>query len=259
MALIAILLCLTIQRWFHCDIYTRRYYWFESYYQWLRLHSSQTSIWWNGFSGVVIVILPLLATYVLISIFIYHTLTIIGYYFLTVIVLWYCMDARPFVHVKEGAIAKKMFIHVYQYLFALIFWLFILGTTGVVFYVLVINFRTFLEKSQIKNDETEITLFQAVSTIQGILDWLPLRLTGITFALVGHFLPTFMLWRSNVLTGIDKTFELVVVCGLTALDMNREKHTLSLEELKILDGLIDRALWVSIVVIALFTIGQRII
>ena len=258
MALTAILLCLAIQRWFHLDSYTRQYYWFESYYRWLKTHCSQTPLW-NGLSGVIVVILPLLATYILISLFIYHTLTIIGYYFLTVAVLWYCMDARPLVHTKDWVIAKKVLIHVYQYLFALIFWLLILGSTGVVLYILVISLRQLLEKSQIKNNASEMTMLQVTSIFQGILDWFPLRLTSITFALVGHFLPTFMLWRLHVLTGIDKTPELAAVCGLTALDINKETQILSLEELKALDGLISRALWVSLVVIALFTIEQWVV
>lgn len=257
MALIAILLCLAIQRWFRFDNYTKRYYWFESYCRWLRVHFGHT-LFWHGFGGMIIIILPLLVTYILISLFIYYTLATIGYYFLTVIVLWYCMDARPLVQIRDRVITRQVFIYVYQNLFALIFWIFILGPIGVVLYVLVINIRKFLEKIQIENNEMEIALFEAVSTSQGFLDWLPLRLTGVTFALVGHFLPTFMLWRSNMLTGIDETPELAVIYGLTALDMDKETQSLSLKELEALDGLVDRALWISLTTMALFTIGKWI-
>ncbi|AAO90010.1 regulatory signaling modulator protein AmpE [Coxiella burnetii] len=257
MALTAVLLCLVIQRWLHFDSYTRQYNWFEPYYQWLKARFGQTSHW-NGLGGVAIIILPVVFIYILVALFICRTLTIVGYYFLTVAVLWYCMDVRSLAKSQSGAVAQKVLIHVYERVFALIFWLLILGSTGVVLYTLVITLRQFLEKSPAQNNEEGTGLLSAVAIVQGVLDWLPLRLIGITFALVGHFSPTFALWRLKVLTGIDKTPDLAAACGLTALDMNKETKLLSLEELKSLDGLISRALWVWLVVIALFTIGRWI-
>lgn len=41
--------------------------------------------------------------------------------FLTVAVLWYCMDVRSLAKSQSGAVAQKVLIHVYERVFALIF------------------------------------------------------------------------------------------------------------------------------------------
>ena len=74
-----------------------------------------------------------------------------------------------------------------------------------------------------------------------------------------HWLATFcqpLSMVSTIVSGISHTREPVVEWGLTTLGMAGKAKLLSLEELKAIDDLINRALWVWLVVIALFTIGR---
>lgn len=254
MILSAILLCVLIQRWLHFDSYSRQYHWFGVYFQWLKVRFRYLSFW-HGIGGMGIVVLPLLLIYILMAVFTCHFLTIVGYYFLTVVVLWYCMDARPLAaeNVAQQTVGEVL-ISAYQRIFALIFWLLVLGSTGVVFYTLVASLNRHLESSSLEEDSN---LFLAASRVEGILDWIPARAVGITFALVGRFLETFKQWYSYVYTGVTSARQQIIEYGLTALGIEKG-HPLLVEELMAIDGLINRALWVWLMVIALFTIGRWI-
>ncbi|WP_304985003.1 regulatory signaling modulator protein AmpE [Coxiella-like endosymbiont] len=254
MALTAILLCLVIQWWLHFDSYSRQYHWFDAYFHWMKERFEHLSFW-RGIGGVGIVVLPLLLIYILIALFVCHLLTIVGYYFLTVVVLWYCMDTRS--HAPENiahVTVEEVLINAYRRIFALIFWLLILGSTGVVLYTLVANLNRHLGNHSLEEDNN---LYLAARRIEGVLDWVPVRLTGITFALVGYFSATFKRWYSYVYTGIASARQQIIEYGLTALGIE-ESHPLLVEKLVAIDGLINRALWVWLVVIALFTIGRWI-
>ena len=254
MVLTAILLCLLIQRSFHFNSYSRQYHWFDAYFQWLKARFGHLSFW-HGIGGIGIVILPLLLIYILIAFFTYYLLAIVGYYFLMVVVLWYCIDVRPLdtENVAQLTVCEVL-INAYRHIFALIFYLLILGSTGVVLYTLVVSLRHHLERHSLEEDNN---LFLVASKMEGILDWIPVRLLGITFALVGHFSATFKQWCSCVYTGIASARQQIIDYGLTALGI-KEGHPLLVEELVAINGLINRALWVWLVVIALFTIGRWI-
>ncbi|MFW0089145.1 MAG: regulatory signaling modulator protein AmpE [Coxiella endosymbiont of Haemaphysalis japonica] len=254
MILSAVLLCFLIQRWLHFDSYSRKYYWFDAYFQWLKAQFRHLSFW-HGIGGIGIVVLPLLLIYILMALFICHLLTAIGYYFLTVVVLWYCMDARPLATENVAQLTvDEVLINAYRRIFALIFWLLVLGSTGVVLYTLVASLNRHLESHSLEEDNS---LFLAAGRMEGILDWIPVRLAGITFALVGHFSETFKQWHSYVYTGITSARQQIIEYGLTASGIERS-HPLLVEELMAIDGLINRALWVWLMVIALFTIGRWI-
>ena len=254
MDLTAILLCLVVQRWFHFDSRSSKYRLFNAYFYWLKKCFKHSSFW-HGIGGVSIIILPLLSIYILIAFFICHLLTTVGCYFLTMVVLWYCMDSHSstsenMAHVTIG----EVLINAYRYIFALIFWLLILGSIGVVLYTVVASLNHYLENHFMEEDNN---LFFAASRIESILDWIPVRLIGITFALVGHFLATFKRWYAYLHTETISTRQQVIEYGLTALEI-KEDHPLLLGEVLAIDGLVNRALWVWLVVIALFTIGRWI-
>ncbi|WP_244896969.1 hypothetical protein [Candidatus Coxiella mudrowiae] len=106
----------------------------------------------------------------LIAHFVCISLTIVGYYFLTVVVLWYCMDARPLApeniaHATVGGIL----INAYRPIFALIF-LLILGSTSVVLYTLVASLNRHLGNHSL---EEENNLYLAARRVEGVLDWVP--------------------------------------------------------------------------------------
>lgn len=253
MALTAILFCLIIQRWFRFDGYIRQYHWFDTYFCWLKEQFGH-SFFWRGISGVGIVVFPLLTIYILITLFVHYLLTMVGYYFLTVMILWYCMDARLLTseNVAHATIGEVL-INAYRHIFALIFWLLILGSIGVVLYTLVSSLNRHLENHSLQKDND---LLLAASRAESILDWVPVRLTGITFALFSHHFPsTFKRWYfSYVRTETTVARQQIIEYGLIALGIEEDRPLL-LDELVAVDKLINRALLVWLAVIALFTLG----
>ena len=254
MDLTTILLCLVMQRWFHFNNYSR-HRWFNAYFYWIKERFKHSSFWY-GIGGVSIVILPPLSIYILIALFICHILTIVGCYFLTIVVLWYCMDTRsPTPENVAHKTADRILVNAYRHIFALIFWLLILGSTGVVLYTVVSSLNRHLE-SHFAGEDNSLCL--AANRVEAMLDWVPVRLIGITFALVGHFLTTFKRWYAYMQhTETTSARQQVIEYGLTALGIE-EDHPLLLKELLAINGLVNRALWVWLVVIALFTIGRWI-
>ncbi len=255
MALTIILICLVVQRWFHFDSYTRRYDWFDHYYRWFK-HRFDHRGFWSGWGGFFITVLPGLIIYMLVASLVCHVIGLIAYYLLSLVVLWYCLDARRLtVESAGGSSARQLLGMTVQNIFALIFWLLVFGSVGVVLYTLVVSLRKTLESEE---DEKSKSLYAVAAKAEGILDWIPIRLMGITYALVGHFSPTFKCWYENLWTGIYYTREQAAGCGLIAMGMDDAPGPLSEDQLGDIDGLVNRSLLVWLVVIALFTIGAWI-
>lgn len=257
MALTALLICLFVQRWLHFDSYTRQYNWFEHYYLWIKRCCEQTSIW-SGLVGVFIILVPAWLIFILFALFVYHVIGIIGYYFFTLVILWYCLDVRSVNEIVSSQVTtRELLVISYQRIFGLIFWLLILGVVGVVMYYLVSSLRNFLERAP--RNENEQTLLASVVLVEGVLDWIPLRLVGITYALVGQFSPTFKYWYQNLFTGLSQTVYQAVEVGLIALGLTDQSEVAASEQqINLIEGLVNRSLLVWLVVIALFTIGMWI-
>lgn len=254
MAITIILICLAIQRWFCVDRVVRNNEWFDYYYRWISDRFSQLS-WWPTWLGVVTIILPALIIYMLAAGLIYHVLTIIGYYLLALVVLWYALDAKPITAENTNQhTLEQLLIDSYQRIFALIFWLVILGSTGVVLYTLIVYLRRCLEG--MPDDSQADSLLANTLKIQAILDWIPLRLLGLTFALVGQFSVTFSYWYQNLLVGLEQGREQTAACGLMAISLESSQGTPNQEQVTAIEGLINRSLWIWLVVIAVFTIGH---
>ncbi len=256
MAITIILICLAIQRWLHIDHIERKNAWFEYYYHWIKERFNQFS-WWPTWLGVVAIIAPALIVYMLVAGLVYHLLTIIGYYLLALVVLWYALDAKPLTAENvNNHTQQQLLMDAYQRIFALIFWLIVLGSTGIVLYTLVVYLCRLLEG--MREDNQANSLLANALKIEAVLDWLPLRLLGFTFALVGQFSLTFSYWYKNLFTGLEQGREQTAACGLIAIGMETSPATPGQEQVTAIEGLINRSLWVWLVIIALFTIGRWI-
>lgn len=247
MALTVILICLAIQRWLQLDRYTRNTSWFTVYYHWLQKLFKHFS-GWPSLLAVFALVLPGLILYVIASSLIYHLLGLIGYYLLVLVVLWYAMDARQIQATAVGSLQQYLLIN-YRNIFSYIFWLVVLGSFGVVLYALLMYLTRLLEKEP--EDERIHILLSTTYQVVAVLDWLPLRLLGLTFALVGQFSSTLKTWYAHLIQGLRHDGEPMVSCANAALgDVNFVKDP---EPATLL---IIHALWIWLVSIALFTIGR---
>ena len=255
MALTTLLICLLVQRILHFDGYAKQRNWLDQYYVWMEKRFNPASSW-HGWGSVLVTLVPIFIVYVLFSALVYHVAGVIGYYILTLLVLWYCLDART---LQTDSIDQKtprqLLVSSYRRIFPVIFWLLILGTVGVVLYALVVSLRIYLEQKK-QADADKVIGLKAAGKLEGVLDWIPLRLLGLTYALVSNFMPTFKVWYQGLVTGISHAGEETAECGLVALGLEtHSEEPATVEQVKLIDSLIDRSLLVWLVVIALFTIG----
>ena len=93
-----------------------------------------------------------------------------------------------------------------------------------------------------------------VEKIQAIMDWLPIRLLGISFALVGHFSSVFSSWLNELTSGLSTSHRQISKWGMEALN-GHSKEKSSSQEAKML---VERALLLWLVALALISIGTVI-
>src|SRR3989339_1376095 len=202
MTFLVIAIALLLQRIFQIDNQIAKYDLFMTYYRWLHARFSQSSAW-SGFSGVLVAVLPGLIVFTVLMTFILHIFGWVVYYLVSLFVVWYYMDAKPLAKDLVGEVkADDVLLMSYQRIFAVIFWFAILGATGVVLYTLVASLRIELE-SQDSLSGSEQSMLKSTTEIEAVLDWLPLRLLGLTYALVGEFSATFQAW-SKALAGLGR-------------------------------------------------------
>ncbi len=259
MLLITILIALLIQRWMGWGKHLKKDRFLQLYYDGLKARCAHWSVWQGG-GSVLLLLLPLLLIYVILATLLYYyTFSNIGYYVLTLLIVLYCMDARP---LSDESTQNRGFhdilIYLYQRIFALIFWLLILGALGVLLYASLAQFENLLKERRGHHDESAALLVWTTK-LRAILDWIPVRLLGITYAMAGQFSPVFQVWYDHLYEGLSDLPEQVVACGLMALGhslpQSEDHAVLTHKCLEPLNSLVNRSLSIWLLIIGVFSIG----
>lgn len=246
MALIVVLLCLALQRYLHVNSYSRRFDWVSPYYHWL-VNKVEYLSKCHGFVSLLIVVLPVVVVVSLLFAFTYHLLGVLGYTVLNLALLWYCADGRDLQKEPyENVSAQDLFMRTYADLFAILFWYFVFGPVGLTLYVTIAWLRQHIEG--LSENKPEALLFYLVKA-QGVLDWVPVRLLGLSYALVGHFGAVFKPWMAELLKGLRDEQSQLSDWGKAAIsgsDADKKDDAIAI---------IDRSLLVWLVIMALYSIG----
>lgn len=244
MTLISLLICLGLQRYLQLNRYTFGREYFAHYYTFIK-HKLPAATHTNGFVAISVILLPLLIVIALILTLTDQLLGPILYFILSTAILWYCLDGRNLT--KEpypNSNIDMLFTLTYHRVFAIIFWFAILGPMGLALYYCLVELQSTLAKQQTNSEKS---LRDASWQLLGLLDWIPVRLLGITFGLVGHFNGVLNTWVSELRGGIQEASTQTIRYGEAAL-----QQEVSSQEVI---ALLNRALLVWIVVIAMITIA----
>ena len=147
---------------------------------------------------------------------------------------------------RESEIVNILFQAHYN-VFSVLFWFAILGPIGAILYRL-----TLLLISTADNDDLKL----AAEKVQQVLEWLPVRIETLAYALISHFVVVVACWVKHIFTGLDNNKKLLASCGFAALQNHKNEQ----QRIKIADirsetlALVDRALIVWLVIIALIII-----
>ena len=260
MAIIVVVIALALQRFLHLNSFGYCYDWATPYAAWMRTRFPVVQSG-NGFMGIAMLVVPVLLVVAVVMTLFYHLLGVLGYYLASLALFWYFADGRDLVkHPYEGASPKQLFEKTYHGLFANIFWYVVFGPVGLSLYVSSLAIRKWAEA-----DGTNEALTKTAENLQGALDWIPMRLVGLSFALVGSFSGVFKTWLPHLIGGISQVNKYVTQWGLAAIhgapiEATEGAGAKAGAKLTVNDvsSLVDRALLVWVVVIALFTIGYWI-
>lgn len=253
--LIVILLCLAVQRFIklpfekpNVDLLIR------IYSRWDKVLSQ--TCWWQGYWGILLLYATLVVLYVLVVATLTHFLGLAFTFLFNCFVLWCYLDAKPLPLTKANKIyLPEIFMNRYYAIFSVLFWYIILGPLGIMLTGETRKLCNNLKSQQELDVYFSPECLQKLNTVRRVMDWIPVRLVGLTYALVGHFRPAFQYWCRQ-LAGLDAEPMLIVDYGMVALSWD-PKVTMSgsLEEVAEVESLSNRALCVWLAVLVIFTVG----
>jgi adenosylcobinamide-phosphate synthase len=113
----------------------------------------------------------------------------------------------------------------YQHVFAVAFWFVLLpGPSGAILYRL----SSFLQRRWAATGDAELAPFGSFATqVFRLLDWVPARLTGIAFAVVGDFEDAAYCWRTQAAKWPDASLGVVLASGAGAMGVRLGMPVLS--------------------------------
>jgi AmpE protein len=231
MSFIVILICLGTQWFLNLTSVPYQRQWAIAYIAWMRQKFSIVAQGHPLF-GVLLLVLPIVIIASLIFTVIYHLLGHVGYLIVSLVLLWYSVDIT-FLKKSSTPLSAALFLESYQKLFAPLFWYFVFGPVGLVLYITVATLCTHLPTEKYMG----LTL--------GVLDWIPIRVVGLTFALAGNFGAVFKMWSQDIFQNITDNQNQVVSYGEAALSV--DSTALSL---------VHRALFIWLGIMALITVAH---
>lgn len=237
MSICIVIVCLILQRLLGINYFVYQLQWLRAYFHWIITTVEYVT---EGHAAIALLILlmPLIIVSTLFFSLIYHFLGVIVFGVVNFILVWVCIDGRRIMN-------RELFIISYERLFAVVFWFVIFGPGGLILYTSVIVLRDLFT---IKHENL---LFYTLR-LKAILDWVPIRLVGFSYALVGHFSSVAKLWQTHLQTGLqgDDT-HLVVEYGCAALGV----HENALDKMQPeMADLVDRALILWLLCVGVLTI-----
>ncbi len=232
MSFIVILACLAVQWFFNMTSLAFEYQWADKYVQWMNKQFKSLEKG-HGLFTVAILVLPIVIAVSLVFTIVYHTLGHIGYLILSLLLLWYYVNITSLKPLLNPLSASDLLLQSYQKIFALLFWYFVFGPVGLALYIVVETLRTQLP------DQKYFVL------THGVLDWVPIRLVGLSFALAGNFSAVFKVWMKDLFQPVTDNQDQILAYAQPALVIDPDAISL-----------VRRALIIWLVVMALVTIGS---
>ncbi|THB71395.1 MAG: regulatory signaling modulator protein AmpE [Gammaproteobacteria bacterium] len=153
-------------------------------------------------------------------------------------------------------VVKTLIIGSNEKVFAILFWFMALGPVGAFAYRACIILRDYNNHDCATSNHCNLLVDKLVF----IIDWIPSRLTAITFAMAGSFVESFEAWLHIPHASINSNHNILLAAGLGALkmDISVEKQEYGVEEVKDARDLVTRTTVVWLAVIAILTLTNLV-
>ncbi|MFJ3457449.1 beta-lactamase regulator AmpE [Scandinavium goeteborgense] len=156
-------------------------------------------------------------------------------------------DEREFLRELQNAL---LWIN-YRYYLAPLFWFVVGGPFGpatLMGYAFLRAWQSWLARYQTPRDRQQ----SAVDAILHVLDWVPVRLVGVVYALIGHGEKALPAWFASL--GDRHTSQYQVLTRLAQFSLARETHIDKVETPKAAVSMAKKASYAVVVIMALLTI-----
>ncbi len=281
MKLIVILISIAMLRYVQFGRTVNRYHWLQKYAASIQVYLQKIQQPWVI---MMVILLPILIIALFLQLVLAHGMFYVIKFLFSILVLWYCLWpvslresldaslAKPELakdqpsseiqdedveHGQDNAthvLTKALLCDANTYTFAVLFWYIVLGPLGAILYRMVAQLTNLSSKP---NDTTLNGIIGVAHTLENLLDWIPVRLVALGYALAGHFVKSFSQWMHYLKGGLGSNQDLLIASGLGAMDIDPQKPGDAEEAQQVL-RMVDRALIVWLIVITIFTIGQFI-
>ena len=153
------------------------------------------------------------------------------------------------------ALLQNLSYRFFEHSFPVIFWFFILGAPGALLYRLS---ELQANRKQLQNEEgaecdvedgIACPAMTAAQRWLWLMEWLPVRILGFTFALVGNFGCCMHHWKECVLCPVRTTGQILLHYVVGALSADVENADIEVAELEMVRNLFHRAmvLWLCLI------------
>lgn len=244
MTFITLLLCLGLERFLHRGNFLARFNWFERYVS--KIDELTKNYTWTQhyFIPLLLVLLPIIipvaVIYFLSAAFIQGLLA----FLIGAAVLFYCLGPINLFDSKE--IHQPLFWQANESLFAVIVWMALFGPLAALIYRLV-------ERSA-HIHASYPALGKSAQHVRALLDWLPVRVFSMLFALAGDFVKTSQFCLDYLFRDLSFNRELIEKSGRIALGLN-ETAKFTDENYDAALKLIDRGLILFLIIVFAVTLG----
>lgn len=214
MKFFVIVMCLLCERFFTHASSVNRFNWFQQYNQAVVGYLSNTPAWLT----LIGLLLPIVLLVGLIQYIVGSWLFGLFGLIIEIAVFYYCIGpANPFfpnlkVHKGQDKIETlgRYFEGVNIQLFAVLFWYVLLGIWGALFYRLL----TLTEAT------TEVSTLSR--KIQAVMDWIPVRLTALSYLLVGNFQAGITSYVTHFFSSPVHNAQFLEEAAINSLDTNQK-------------------------------------
>jgi AmpE protein len=174
---------------------------------------------------------------------------LVGHFLLSLFIIWYSLGLDRF---KREASDKpeQVLLLSYHEVFAVIFWYSLIGPLGAALY-----YTLGLLQRTLEQDAEQKTLLAQLNQVIGVMDWVPVRLMGISYALVGHFSTLFPLWLKDLRGDLLENEERLLDWGNKAIELSKTEDSTAVESANLL---VERSVVVWLVALALISVGYWI-
>lgn len=278
MTFISIIIAIFIERHFEIGRNLRNFTWFHDLTAWVEKKFADKD-WWNSWAAAFAMIFFIPVLYTLLvneqAGFIYQLVQIL----VGVAILVYCLGPenpamwlKPYFRDMQRSDLQGAFHHVSDTIkggddlnatgltrevtlaifeqansryFAVMFWFVLLGPFGAILYRL-----NFIYAQSAKNEAHR----QCSARLRSILNWIPARLSAFTYALAGDFVAAYQKIREFLLTTESHTRAILTGSGLGAIQCEEQDCQQPIEENREAIALVDRALTIWLVILAVMAV-----